>query len=341
MNPADRTILCCRALIEGERGATETNLRDALGVLRPHAGKAALTDACRPLLRALVDSGVLEQVGKRYVLADAERTTLREQLGIGGTSPKWTALRDVQILAHALGLPAPDAAQAKRIKSAAGCRAAVLAAAHRLDLPDYPIAAEVLDALTWNRLAELSGSSVEPWRKHKVGGGKVVCFLLLDPLGVQTPKSAGQMLGLLAATAVGAVGDGVPALRSAVLQSWHARGPLRSATRATGTPVDAVDGTTDLVAALREIARTEHLERRADRAVFVATLHDALLRRRPDLAVDLESFKARLLDAARAGHARLIRADLVEAMDPALVARSEIRDLHARFHLAILAETSR
>ena len=48
--------------------------------------------------------------------------------------------------------------------------------------------------------------------------------------------------------------------------------------------------------------------------------------------MDLDTFKDRVVDAHRSGRLVLQRADLVGAMDPTLVARSEVRYLNASFH---------
>ena len=46
----------------------------------------------------------------------------------------------------------------------------------------------------------------------------------------------------------------------------------------------------------------------------------------------LDAFKSRLVEAHRADLLTLVRADLVEAMDPQDVAASEARYLNATFH---------
>jgi hypothetical protein len=60
------------------------------------------------------------------------------------------------------------------------------------------------------------------------------------------------------------------------------------------------------------------------------------LRKRPRWsAITLDELKARLVAAHRAGELVLARADLVAAMDPALVAASEITTDGASFHFIV------
>ena len=72
-----------------------------------------------------------------------------------------------------------------------------------------------------------------------------------------------------------------------------------------------------------------------DRKVFVSALWDELCKRPAWAALALDDFKARLLVAHRAGALTLARADLVAAMDPALVAASEIAADGASFHFVV------
>lgn len=71
-----------------------------------------------------------------------------------------------------------------------------------------------------------------------------------------------------------------------------------------------------------------------DRRVFIAALWRRVAE--GELAgLTLADFKRRLLEANQAGDLSLARADLVDAMDPALVAESEIRDLGSSFHFVM------
>ena len=67
----------------------------------------------------------------------------------------------------------------------------------------------------------------------------------------------------------------------------------------------------------------------------MSAVWDELRRDPPWDALALDDFKARLVAAHRAGELTLARADLVAAMDPALVAASEIAADGASFHFLV------
>jgi len=69
-----------------------------------------------------------------------------------------------------------------------------------------------------------------------------------------------------------------------------------------------------------------------DRKVFVAALWQRVGRK---LGMSLDEFKRWLFSQHRAGALQLARADLVAAMDPKLVANSEIRVPGAEFHFVV------
>lgn len=68
------------------------------------------------------------------------------------------------------------------------------------------------------------------------------------------------------------------------------------------------------------------------RKVYISALWPAV---DPNGSITLNVFKRRLLSARAAGLLELARADLVAAMDPALVADSATRDLGAEYHFVV------
>jgi len=72
-----------------------------------------------------------------------------------------------------------------------------------------------------------------------------------------------------------------------------------------------------------------------DRKVFISAVWDQLRRDPRWAGLGLAGFKAELVAAHRAGALALARADLVAAMDPALVAASEIAVDGASFHFVV------
>ncbi|MBA3538218.1 MAG: hypothetical protein H0T79_01195, partial [Deltaproteobacteria bacterium] len=107
-------------------------------------------------------------------------------------------------------------------------------------------------------------------------------------------------------------------LRDALVRGWL-----------TGREVGAVPSFTDDVLAIARAAREGVF---GDRKVFISTVWDVLRHRPAWSSITLEDFKARLVTAHRAKQLELARADLVAAMDPALVAASETTTEGASFH---------
>jgi len=118
------------------------------------------------------------------------------------------------------------------------------------------------------------------------------------------------------------------ALRDALVRGWLAGRMLGDAAAAARA---APDFATDVLGAAARVVDG----RFGDRKVFVSAVWGELRRdpRWADLA--LAGFKGRLLAAYRARELVLARADLVAAMDPALVAASEIAADGASFHFIV------
>jgi hypothetical protein len=330
----ERLLILSRAFAAGPAGATAAQLRDALQLLRPQAPTSAVDAEREEWTRVLFRDGQLEPERRRMVCSVRGEERLRAGLGLrGGTRPTWTALRDGVLLVAALGLPQPDEAQLRRFRTAGGVRAAALARVRRLPVSPYPTASEALGAAGWTELAGLLGEALADWRRLPFGSGAVVSCVLGHRLGLRRALSASQLLGLLAAHAVGARGADVRALRAAILAGWRERSAGAGPSAAPiAAPAEGLDPPAAFAAAVRAAAVDCPVGRFGRGLVFVADLFEAFAARHPGGVADLAAFKQRLLDAGRSGLLSLVRADLVEAMDPQIVRRSEIRDLHATFH---------
>ncbi len=128
--------------------------------------------------------------------------------------------------------------------------------------------------------------------------------------------------------------DGVPLAEDPAVPTADAATPPPAAPNGQAAPAAEVDARGFADAVRAAAAEVTGDGRFGDRRVFIA----ALWRRaaRGELAgLTLAEFKRRLLDANRAGDLSLARADLVDAMDPAVVAESEIRDLGSSFHFVL------
>jgi hypothetical protein len=84
--------------------------------------------------------------------------------------------------------------------------------------------------------------------------------------------------------------------------------------------------------AVVDAARQPGVSRFHDDRAFIGSIWEHMRGREPVFDMSLDTFKDRLVQAHRQKLLRMSRADLVQAMDPAEVERSEARYLSATFH---------
>jgi uncharacterized protein (DUF2267 family) len=119
----------------------------------------------------------------------------------------------------------------------------------------------------------------------------------------------------------------IDAARRKVVQDWLAGSPPPS------EPLDL----TDFAATVRALAAKSPLrDRFHDNKVFIAALWRASQQEPSFPRVSLDEFKERLVEANSHNLLHLSRADLVQAMDPQLVADSETVYLNASFHFVLI-----
>jgi hypothetical protein len=273
----------------------------------PELTQAAWRDQLAAVAGELRGRGVLE-VGHR--LHDAEELARR----IGRHAARtWPQLAERVLPALPLGISADDGKRQARLAGRDAWAAAIVGRSLGLWLDGPPPSlAGVCDALTWREL----GLPGKPKR----------CPPEIRALFVQRQLSSDagppeRLARVLAAREVGAPRPELRALRDALVRCWLAG-------RAIYAPSFAD-------AALDAAATTARDGWFGDRKVFVSALWDELRKRPAWAALALDDFKARLLAAHRAGALTLARADLVAAMDPALVAASEIATDGASFHFVV------
>ncbi|HMG22530.1 MAG TPA: hypothetical protein VK607_14455 [Kofleriaceae bacterium] len=306
---------------------------EVLVVARAHtaAAKLALGELVKPLARfapaeltpaawrerlaevaaALRERGVIDA---DHRVCDADELARR----IGGAARSWPELSDRVLPGLALGIAAGDAKLRARLDSRDAWAAAIVARALGLWRDGPPPSLPALcDALVWRELG--------------LPGAPKRCPSELRALFVQRRlgSEAGppeRLVRVLAAREVDAPRPELRALRDALVRGWLAgralgaepAGFAAEVLRAAGATADGWFG---------------------DRKVFVSAVWSELRREPRWSELALPEFKARLVAAHRAGELTLARADLVAAMDPALVAASEITADGASFHFLVKEPT--
>jgi hypothetical protein len=303
-------------------------------------------------------------------LVDATRRAhpeeLARRLGRPAARPTWKQLAEGVLPALALGIDAGDAKSRTRLAGRDAWAAAIAARALGA-WPDGPPPSPsgLCDALVWQELGLAGPPKRCPpeVRAH---------FVHLRTGGEAGPPD--RLLRMYAARTVDAPRVELAALRDGLVRLWltgrelgvktepppapaatpafaPAAAPAPATTGGPPTPAAARPAPAPAIAAARpapaaEPARSLIADVRAvvdaaregvfgDRKVFISAVWDALRATPAWAALELDELKARLVAAHRSRELVLARADLVAAMDPALVAASETRTDGATFHFVI------
>jgi hypothetical protein len=268
-------------------------------------------------------AAVAADLRARGVLAAGHRLLDGEELArrIGRHAARsWPQLAERVLPALPLGIAADDGKRQAQLAGRDAWAAAIVGRSLGLWLDGPPPSlAGVCDALTWREL----GLPGKPKRCPPEIRGLFVQRQLGSDAG--PPE---RLARVLAAREAGAPRPELRALRDALVRCWLAG-------RAIGEPVAVRPEPSFADAALDAAETTARDGWFGDRKVFVSALWDELRKHPAWAALALDDFKARLLAAHRAGALTLARADLVAAMDPALVAASEIAADGASFHFVV------
>jgi hypothetical protein len=305
------------------------NRLDALIVARAQLGHGApsVRELVQPLARfapaSMTEAAWREQLSdlerglrERGVLGEDHRPREADALAhlIGRHAARtWAQLADRILPALALGIAADDAKTHAKLVGRDMWAAAIMGRA--LDLwtgGSPPSLAAVCDALAWRQLG-LAG-------KPKRCPPEVRALFVQRQLATE-PGPPERLVRALAAREVAAPRPELRALRDALVKIWLAGRTLGE------HPAFASE--------VRHVASAAQDGVFGDRKVFIASVWNQLRRRPMWASITLDDFKLRLVTAHRAGDLALARADLVAAMDPKLVAASEINADGASFHFII------
>jgi hypothetical protein len=313
-----------------KRPGTRKELEQALAPFVEHRLSGAEWKArFDTLVEALLRDGLAAERGPaRLELTAKGRTRALGFLHLE-TLPRgltWKKLKATYLLALGLDLQ-PTKAVRERLAKADGVRAAVLKRQHPVAGADALSLAQMRDRLLWRQLG------VETDRPFTLGA--VQAHLLGKLLEVET-KDPRKAVEQLAARAAGATRADAEAVRLALLRQWALAEP-----QATPAPPeapapererDAQDSVASFAERVLAVARALPTGRFGHNKVFISHVWKAL---QPEWS-SREAFDVALLEANRARHLSLTRADLVSAMDPRDVAESEVRSYGASFHFVVV-----
>jgi hypothetical protein len=298
----------------GAKGLPAARVASAIRPLLEHALSAG--EAGRRIddrLAALADRGLIEPRGRAWRVTDAGLAHVRGGLGVARL-PVWRSV-GARLAASALGIAATDA----------GAQIAALVA-DTLGVPRAKTPMAAVDAAIASRLGMAPGRvTLTSLRAHVLataGAGKGA-----------TPEVLARRL---AAGAVRSTGDAA-SIQRALVQRWLAAASVSGPPAAAPAPSPAPPTEPPTEPTLAEFATAiraaaGRAEGRFGKKAFIAAAWRELVRDPRFAGLDLDRAKQLLLAANRDGLVELTRADLVAAMDPALVAASLIDDLGSTFH---------
>lgn len=292
--------------------------RELLRLLESRLGRDAVRTLAAERVAALRAQGLVDS--KRLLPTDAGRARVREALGTDTLPARWSTLRSKLVVA--LGLAVAAGGPRERLRDPDRLRARILRDAYELPVAAAPTLTQAIDALVWKQLGI---ESSEP-----LSLAKIRAHFLHQVLGSTSRLPAHKLATALAARSVGASSGHTDQLRAALLRDWlTAQQPQQPELAEAPPKSDALES---FAAQVTAAASAERQARFGDRKVFISALWRSL-RAHPAVApMSEDDFKARLVEANRAGLLTLHRADLVGAMDPREVAASETRYLNATFH---------
>jgi hypothetical protein len=321
-HPLPRLELVVLACLSQSRPPSERKLAEVLAGYAP-AGDAPAR-AIAEALAALRRRGLVIEHGKS--LTEDGRRALREAFGLGRT-PTWVQVRDRYLPALALGLRPGSEQAVQAVQSSDTIAAAVLHV--QLGAPPAPTVVALCVAL----ISEALGMPPGP---HTLA--KLRVHVLARHVGAEARGDLDDFARRLVARAVRSPRADKRSLLPALGRQWvHQAG---SPPEPPAEPEPPAQPDPPAAETLLEVVR-EALPRVGDdgrygaEKVFVSAIWQNIERDRRLADLSLDRFKRWLVSANRDGWLVLARADLVGAMDPRLVAASEIEDQGATFHFVL------
>jgi hypothetical protein len=338
--PAIRLLLLARVVADG--GATQAELaRDLAPYVTHKLTPAAWRETLAQATTGLVVDGSMTTSRSRSELTEAGREKITRMLG-GKPLPKtWADIRDVRLIAHALGIEDAPATRLRALAKPDGLRAAILQRAFSLKIKGVPSAAKLRQALAVVALERAFANTLKGSLGDRTGLAPKAGRLLAGQLS-HRPRdfgTDGRLVAALAAEKVGAFQIDAEALRTAILRDYVGRSltgdaataneappqrPAQSAAPAAAPPARPapaahapqrpaaanrpdLGGFADVVRSAAS-ARAEGWP--GNRKAFISHVWNVVRERYPEWGLTDIEFKAMLAEAHRTGHVVLANADL-------------------------------
>jgi len=310
----DRGALAATVLLrvsgEGGRAISEARIaRDLAPCLSHRLSPADWRNLIARVLDDLAGDGSIARVGGK--ITPLQPIWRRRDGLLGARVPRetgWTQLRDVHLMARALGLSG-DVRRRRLLLTSEGLRRAILEKAFDQKFREPGGYAGLRDGLA--RLA-LRRGTVEPdlaMAAHRLspGGRRLQAASLLRYAKTQ-PRSDGQLVAAIAAEQLGSRGTSPSALRLDLLRR-HLTGDGFALGAVAPPPRKRFD-LAEFLEEVRNFARQLAQGWQGNRRALISRVFPALADAHPEWGLDVTAFKALLADAHRAGRLNLVNADL-------------------------------
>jgi len=326
-----RAVVLVR-IASAARGMARAELADDLAPLVSHR---LATSRWRALLDREVDAlaaaGLATAAGARLEASAAGIARAAIFLGLkGNLGRSWDDVRDVRLIARALGLERETGRRIAALATADGLRAAIVQEAFGLKIKGVATPSRLRTGLAAVALARAFGNQFKAEPAGKVGFSAKAGRLLAAQLA-KKPRDYGtdsRLVAALAAEHVGAAHSGLAALRLAVLRRYlegenkpaaparrrPAKAPLPRPRLVEPGPAPPPPASRPDPAGFAEEVRRHAADKAqgwpGNRKAYISQVWQTLRERRPEWALSEIEFKCMLAEAHRAGNLALANADL-------------------------------
>ena len=330
-----RLLVMARACVDG--GATRAEFAKDLGQLSSHRlSPGELRARLDQEISDLTSAGDAQETRNRVVLTPAGLAAACEALGIKAAAKPvkhtWPEIRDLRLVAVALGLETETPTKLKVLARPDGLRAVVLQRAFNLPARSRSSPARLRVALAGVALQRAFGNSIKGGLGSGGGLSAKASRLLASQL-VQKPRDFGtdaRLIATLAAEAAGSPQADAEALRAAILRRFvgelskpgPSSGPVNVAPAAApkvvpvaqAAPARPAAATRPDLAGFAKAVQAVAGERAegwpGNRKAYISDVWGALSAAHADWGLTEIEFKSMLAEAHRTGHVVLANADL-------------------------------
>ena len=359
--PTLRAIAVTRIACGGGKAVTQAALeRDLLPVVSHVQSKGEWRAHARQLIEGLQKAGLVSDATAKLVLTAEGDTAARSFLAVKSAKfPDWPEVRDMRLIARALGLQNEGPKRQRALANVEHLRARVLERVFSLRLRGTPTAAKVRSALAVVALHRAFGNKL----KNRLGAGKglagdagrlLAAQLLARPRDIDSDR---RLLAELAAEQLGAPATDIATLRAAILRRYvtrrisapaaHKRAPQQAkaspgkAARpqsekdlqpGNGSSDDARPDMRRFVAEVTRAATAGAEGWPGDRKAYISSVWRSIRDSHPQWMLSEIEFKCMLTEAHRSGRLVLANADLKSKSDQPELQASAVSYKNTEWH---------